>query len=198
MYEQARLMLGLAILAAMVMGQARAQTQGSDPPNPYRTVIINEFLSHTDPPDFDFIELFNYSASAVDLSHCILTDDPTTNRFVIPTNTVIQPQGLIYFDETRLGFALSAAGETIYFKDPNNTRVIEAVRFGAQENGVSTGRSPDGAAAMAPQGVLIVTQTRAVQREIAEFLQKVQSGSGLEPNDVEDSPRTRGRSSRTP
>jgi sugar lactone lactonase YvrE len=38
MYEQARLMLGLAILAAMVMGQARAQTQGSDPPNPYRTV----------------------------------------------------------------------------------------------------------------------------------------------------------------
>ena len=114
--------------------------------NPYRTIIINEFLSHTDPPDFDFIELFNYSASAVDLSNCILTDDPTTNRFVIPTNTVIQPQGFVYFDETRMGFALSAAGETIYLKDPNDARVIDAVRFGAQENGVSTGRYPDGAA----------------------------------------------------
>ncbi len=45
-----------------------------------------------------------------------------------------------------MGFALRAAGETIYFKDPNNTRVIDAVRFGAQENGVSTGRYPDGAA----------------------------------------------------
>ena len=38
MHEQARLMLGLAILAAMAMGQARAQTQGGDPPNPYRAV----------------------------------------------------------------------------------------------------------------------------------------------------------------
>jgi len=127
------------------MGGSPGQTETVGP-NPYRTVVINEFLSHTDPPDFDFIELFNYSTSAVDLSNCFLTDDPTTNRFVIPSNTVIQPQGFVYFDETRMGFALSAAGETIYFKDPNNTRVIDAVRFGAQENGVSMGRYPDGAA----------------------------------------------------
>jgi len=116
--------------------------------NPYRTVVINEFLAHTDPPDFDFIELFNYSAAPVDLSNCILTDDPTTNKFLIPPNTVIQPQSFAYFDETQMGFRLSAAGETIYFKDPGNTRVIDAVRFGSQENGVSTGRYPDGAAGL--------------------------------------------------
>ena len=131
--------------ASDVMGGSPGQTETAGP-NPYRTVVLNEFLSHTDPPDLDFIELFNYGASAVDVSNCILTDDPTTNRFVIPTNTVIQPQGFVHFDETRMGFALSAAGETIYFKDPNNARVIEVVRFGAQENGVSTGRYPDGAA----------------------------------------------------
>src|SRR5438045_6329542 len=90
--------------------------------NPYRTVVINEFLAHTDPPDVDFIELFNYSPSPVDLSGCILSDDPATIRFVIPTNTVLQPQDFVAFDQTRLGFALNAAGETIYFKDPNNTR----------------------------------------------------------------------------
>ena len=114
--------------------------------NPYRTVVINEFLAHTDPPDVDFIELFNYSAQPVDLSGCSLTDDPMTNKFVFPTNTVIQPRGFVVYDQAQLGFALSASGETIYFADPNNMRVIDAVRFGAQENGVSTGRYPDGAA----------------------------------------------------
>jgi hypothetical protein len=40
---------------------------------------------------------------------------------------------------------LSAAGEAIYFTNPDNTRVIDAVVFGAQLNGVSMGRYPDGA-----------------------------------------------------
>ena len=77
-----------------------------------------------------------------------LTDDPMTNKFVFPTNTVIQPRGFVVYDQAQLGFALSASGETIYFADPNNMRVIDAVRFGAQENGVSTGRYPDGAAGL--------------------------------------------------
>ena len=123
----------------------RAETAGA---NPYRTVVINEFLAHTDPPDVDFIELFNYGALPVDLSSCVLSDDPATNKFVIPANTIIQPQEFVAFDQTQMGFALSAAGETIYFKDPIDTRVIDAVRFGAQENGVSTGRYPDGAAGL--------------------------------------------------
>jgi hypothetical protein len=42
-------------------------------------------------------------------------------------------------------FALNAAGETIYFKNPANNRVLDAVRFKGQANGVSTGRCPDGA-----------------------------------------------------
>src|SRR5207244_943766 len=112
--------------------------------NPYRTIVINEFLAHTDPPDFDFVELFNYSATPVDLSNCIFTDDPATNKFSIPTNTVIQPQGFVYFDETQLGFRLSAAGETVLFKNPTGIRVLDALRFGAQQNGVAFGRFPDG------------------------------------------------------
>jgi hypothetical protein len=113
--------------------------------NPYSSVVINELLAHTDPPDYDFIELFNYSSSPVDLSGCILTDKATTNRFFIPTNSVIQPQGFLCYDEIQLGFRLSAAGETVYFENPTGTRVLDAVRFDAQENGVSLGRYPDGA-----------------------------------------------------
>ena len=49
------------------------------------------------------------------------------------------------FNQTQLGFALSSGGERIYFRDAANTRVIDAVRFEAQANGVSSGRYPDGA-----------------------------------------------------
>jgi hypothetical protein len=114
--------------------------------HPFAAVMINEFLAHTDLPDLDYIELFNYSTQAVNLSGCVLTDDPATNKFVLPTNTVIAAGGFLAFTETQLGFGLSAAGEDIFLKNPAGTRVIDAVRFGAQENGVATGRFPDGAA----------------------------------------------------
>lgn len=113
--------------------------------NPYRAVMINEFLAHTDLPDLDYIELFNYSAQSVNLSNCSLTDDPDTNKFLIPPGTIIPGNGFVVFYETNLNFGLSAGGETIYFKNPQNTRVIDAVRFEAQENGVASGRFPDGA-----------------------------------------------------
>src|SRR5207248_1559216 len=67
------------------------------------------------------------------------------NKFIVPSNTSILPRGFVYFTQTNMNFALSAAGETIYFKNAAQTRVIDAVRFGGQENGVATGRFPDGA-----------------------------------------------------
>ena len=112
--------------------------------NSLRNVMINEFLAHTDLPDLDYVELYNYSAAQVNIGGCVLTDDPTTNKFVVPLGTLIPANGFVVFYETNLNFALSADGETIYLKNPQNTRVLDAVRFEAQENGVATGRSPDG------------------------------------------------------
>ena len=113
--------------------------------HPARSVVINEILAHTDPPNLDFVELFNYSTNTVDLGGCVLTDDPTTNKFVIPSGTMVPPLGYIAYTETELGFALSAKGETVYLKAADNSRVLDALRFAAQENGVSFGRYPDGA-----------------------------------------------------
>ena len=112
---------------------------------PSRSVRLNEILAHTDPPQEDFIELFNYSTAAVDLSGCVLTDDPTTNRFRLEAGTIIPARGFLAFTGTQLGFRLNAAGETVYFIASGGGRVLDALRFDAQENGVAFGRYPDGA-----------------------------------------------------
>jgi len=113
--------------------------------NAWRSVVLNEVLAHTDPPEMDTIELYNHGNADVDLSGCTLSDAPATNKFVIPPGMVIPARGFVYFTETQLGFGLSSAGETIYFKNPAATQVLDALKFGAQENGVSFGRFPDGA-----------------------------------------------------
>ena len=114
-------------------------------PSPLRNVVINEFLAHTDPPDYDYIELYNHANQPVDISGCILTDDPKTNKFVIPPGTIIPARGFVCYSETNMNFRLDSVGETIYFKNPDASRYLDAVAFGGQENGVATGRWPDGA-----------------------------------------------------
>ena len=70
---------------------------------------------------------------------------PTTNKFVIPAGTVIGPAGFVSFTQPQFGFTLNGAGETLYFIKPDGSRVLDAVQFGAQADGVSYGRWPDGA-----------------------------------------------------
>jgi hypothetical protein len=113
-------------------------------PDPLRNVFINEFLAHTDDPEQDYIELYNHSTQAVSIAGCVISDDPEVDKFVIPGGMTIPANGFISFNQTTLGFALAADGEAIYFKNAARTRVIDAVRFDGQENGVSMGRSPDG------------------------------------------------------
>ena len=114
-------------------------------PSPLRNVVINEFLAHTDLPDHDYVELYNHSTNAVNLSGCILTDDATTNKFIIPPGTILPARGFLCFQDVDMGFRLNAVGESVFFINPDHSRVLDAVAFGAQQNGVPTGRWPDGA-----------------------------------------------------
>ncbi|MDF7799580.1 lamin tail domain-containing protein [Pontiellaceae bacterium B1224] len=109
-----------------------------------RNVVINEILAHTDDPQLDTIELYNHSNASVDLSGCTLSDDVTTNKFTIPDGTVLAARGFAIFDQVQMGFSLNAGGETLIFRNAAGTRVIDAVQFGGQENGITIGRFPDG------------------------------------------------------
>src|SRR6185295_4301960 len=77
-------------------------------------------------------------------NNVVLTDDPATNKFVI-TNISLRGRSYVAFTEAQLGFSLRAGGETLFLKSYAANRIIDAVRFGAQENAVPYGRFPDGA-----------------------------------------------------
>ncbi|HTI70446.1 MAG TPA: lamin tail domain-containing protein [Candidatus Limnocylindria bacterium] len=114
-------------------------------PNPQLGVVINEFLAHTDLPEIDYVELYNHTPNAVDLGGCFITDSAATNKYRLPEGTFIGAGGFVLLDENQLGFRLDAAGETVYLVSSNGTKVIDSVRFKDQENGVASGRWPDGA-----------------------------------------------------
>lgn len=134
---------------AWAAGARGGGTPGTQEPwtaSDYDTVMINEIFAHSNDPLVDYVELYNYCASPVTLDGCILTDDPAVDRYVFPAGTQIPAKGFLVLEETQLGFACSAAGETVFLKTPDGGRVIDAVRFGPQAPGISWGRTPDGAA----------------------------------------------------
>jgi hypothetical protein len=105
-------------------------------------VVINEFrTSGTEP---GFIELFNPSVAAVDLSGWILTDGFDLNRFQIPEHTILDPGQYIVFTDQDYGFVLSPTEGSIYLVDSDPARVVDAVRYGAQVLPRSSGRHPNG------------------------------------------------------
>lgn len=120
-------------------GRAEAVTA-----NPYRGLVINEFLANSEFPEEDFIELYNYTSQEMDLSGMYLTDSANTNKFRIADGTRIPALGYRTFTETELNFSLNASGEWIILRNPQANRVIDAIRFEAQATGVPTGRFPDG------------------------------------------------------
>lgn len=129
-----------------------------------QTLVINEFMADNsetipDPSGSydDWIEVFNYGNTPVDIGGLYITDDfadPT--KYQIPEgndSTIIQPQGflLIWADDDteqgvlHVGIKLSKSGEEIAFLKPDGITFLDSVSFGQQTSDVSYGRQPNGA-----------------------------------------------------
>ncbi len=128
----------------------KAEPTGNSRSDPYKSVMINEFLAHTDDPVLDFVELYNYSSQSVDLSGCRLSDGSGETDYTFPEGTVISARGFLALDQNALGFSLLSKGEWIVLQAPESGRVVDAIRFSGQANGISTGRFPDGARHWSP------------------------------------------------
>ncbi len=117
-------------------------------------IVINEVLTHTDPPLEDAVELRNLANSPVDVSGWFLSDDLNNLRkFRIPNGTVIPAAGYKVFYEYEFNpqpgaaasFSFSSAkGDDVWLTAANGVGMATGFRdyakFGPQFNGVSFGR----------------------------------------------------------
>jgi hypothetical protein len=125
----------------------------------FADVVLNEVLSHSDPPLEDAIELYNLSGAAVDLNGWYLSDDFIQPRKFRITNTVVNAGGYTVFYEyqfntnalfntNNIPFALSSLGDelilTAPFPNSERLRLVDMLNFGATVTDVSMGRFPDG------------------------------------------------------
>ncbi len=125
-------------------------------------VVINELMASNsttakDPKDQydDWIELYNKSTAAVDLSGWYISDNPDNiDKWKFPQGTTIPANGylIVWADEDssqntatsfHANFKLSAAGETVILSDKNKT-IVDQVTFGAQKTDISFARRPNG------------------------------------------------------
>ena len=122
-----------------------------DPAPPWLpAVVINEALTHTDPPEVDSIEIFNSSLSPAFIGGWFLTDEPEEpQKYVVPTQTVVPANGYLVFTEREFnaggtnGFALSSLGDKVYLFSGDGTNLTgyrHGFAFEAQVNGASFGR----------------------------------------------------------
>lgn len=114
-------------------------------------VVINEVLSHSDPPFEDAIELHNPTAEPLDISHWWLSDSVAEARkFRIPAGTVVPPGGFVVFYDAQFGagdtgFSLNSfEGDSVVLSSGdasgNLTGRQTRVRFSALRNGLTVGR----------------------------------------------------------
>ncbi len=116
-------------------------------------IVINEILTHTDPPLMDAIELFNPAATNVNIGGWYLSDDAgSPKKFRVPNGTVINAGGFVVFYETNFNatpgvppsFALNSHGESLFLfsgdTGTNLTGYSHSIDYGASANGVSFGR----------------------------------------------------------
>lgn len=101
-------------------------------------IRISEFMPNPEGSDAaEFIELVNPTAQPVDISGLLLDDEAGGSYpFVIPKNTVLQPQELLVFEKKKTGLALNNTQDAVRLLYPNE-EVIHEVHYDAVIEGAS-------------------------------------------------------------
>lgn len=160
-------------------------------------VVINEVLSHTDPPALDAIELFNTESSPADVGGWWLSDDSAdAAKFRIPAGTVIPAGGYVSFDEedfnkdsaSNRSFRLRSHGDDVWLSADSGgcaKGYCDGVAFGEIPNGYTIGRfvAGDGSPRFAIQKKATLGLPNAGPRIGPAILTEIMYHS---PNDTDD------------
>jgi hypothetical protein len=121
---------------------------------PLQNVVVNEVLTHTDPPLEDAIELYNSGGSDVSIGGWFLSNTETDfKKYRIPNGTLLPAGGYKVFYEYQFNstnavpFTLNSAhGDSVLVSEADGAGNLSGYRaqisFGAAPNGLSLGRFP--------------------------------------------------------
>lgn len=156
------------------------------------SVVLNEILTHSDPPFEDAIELFNPTGETVEIGGWYLSDSPAElQKYRIPDGTLIPPGGFIVFYEFQFNapdsvvpFALSSVrGDEVYLTSTDEAGevklFVDHVSFGPAANGVPFGRWPNGSGPILP----LLHPTFGSEVQVAdppELIDAFRAGEGAE------------------
>lgn len=131
-----------------------SRVQGGSPGRPEaveintgRELRINEWRM-PDEAGSGFVELFNAGAEEADLGGLRLGRSPESMTFAIPAGTRLAPGGFVQFGWTQLGFRPDPTGDTLLLGSADGSRFLDLARCRPQVAGTSTGRWPNGGAAV--------------------------------------------------
>jgi hypothetical protein len=153
-------------------------------------VVINEALTHTDPPLEDAIEVRNLANTNVNIGGWWLSDSRgNLRKYRIPDNTILPANGYRVFYEFQFNndptnnpnaFSLSSAnGDQIYLSTASSNGALTGYRafvdFGAAQNGVSFGRyvTSDG------RQEFVAISTRSLGQDDPSTVNQFRTGTGL-------------------
>lgn len=157
-----------------------------------RDVVINEVLTHTDPPASDAIELYNTTGQPINVGGWYLSDSSgTLKKFRIPGGTTIPAWGYVSFDESDFNasggtapgdFALSSSlGDDVWLMEADSAgnllRFADHVEFGAAFNGESFGRHPNGTGRLYPMQSVTFDAENAAPRVGPVIISEIQYAS---------------------
>ena len=113
-------------------------------------MVINEALANSAAPFVDVIEIFNPTASAVNIGGWWLSDDrDAPQKYQIPAATSIPAGGFAVFDESQFNvgataFQLASAGDEVVLSAVDGAGALTGFRaqvsFGTSSENVSFGR----------------------------------------------------------
>jgi len=139
--------------AAGIVVFPETPTPGESNYRPLPNAVINEALTHADPPLEDAIELYNPSSVGVDLSGWYLSNSGRNfKKYRIPNGTTLTGGGYLVFYENQFNstnastpFTLSSAhGDDVWLAEADLAGNLSGYRakasFGAAFNSVSFGR----------------------------------------------------------